>query len=230
MGYHKEEFKTKDSFTEDHEWFRTGDLGNLDLSGFLTLSGRLKEIIITAGGKNVAPIPIEDAIKEELSEVVSNVVIVGEKKKYLTCLITLRVTVDPATQQPTDILDPIVIRWAQKQGCPNVHTISDFVNGPHTQRLLYNIQATLDTVNSKSESNVTKVQKFSILPQEFSVDGGELGPTLKLKRFFVYDKYADAISTLYEEVSESTQIEEDSEPVSTVRQRVPRVRLNTIPA
>ena len=88
MGYHKEEAKTKETFTEDL-WFRTGDVGALDPEGYLTISGRIKEIIITAGGKNVAPIPIEDNLKEALKSVVSNVVVVGEKKKYLTSLCLL---------------------------------------------------------------------------------------------------------------------------------------------
>lgn len=229
MGYHREELKTKETFTEDHEWFKTGDIGNLDLSGFLTISGRLKEIIITAGGKNVAPIPIEDSIKAELKDVVSNAVVVGEKKKYLTCLVTLRVTVDPETQQPTQDLDSAVTRWAKRQGFVGIKTIDDFINGTHSERLLARLQAKLDIVNSKADSNVTKVKRLAILPREFSVPGGELTPTLKLKRFVVYEKYADQISGLYEERSSATATKEETSQTTAVPD-VEQTRNSNIPA
>ena len=213
MGYHGEKKKTIEAFTEDF-WFRTGDIGAFDPSGNLTISGRLKEIIITAGGKNVAPIPIEDNIKEALKAVVSNVVVVGEKKKYLTSLLTLRVQVDPVTLLPTDKLDTSVVNWAKIQGCPGLETIDDFINGPHAQTLRASVERSFKLVNSRSESNVTKVQKFAILPQEFSVPSGELGPTLKLKRFFVYDKYASYIDAMYDAVEEQVEVEKKKEQLT----------------
>ena len=90
MGYHNDETKTKEAF-EDGHWFRSGDLGKFDQDGFLWLSGRLKELIITAGGENVAPVPIENKIKAELPQLLANVVVIGDKKKYLSCLISLKV-------------------------------------------------------------------------------------------------------------------------------------------
>ena len=84
MGYHKEEAKTKEVF--DDGWYLSGDLGQFDPDGLLWLTGRSKELIITAGGENIAPILIENSIKFELPELLSNVVVVGDKRKYLTCL------------------------------------------------------------------------------------------------------------------------------------------------
>ena len=84
MGYHKEEAKTKEVF--DDGWYLSGDLGQFDPDGLLWLTGRSKELIITAGGENIAPVLIENSIKFELPELLSNVVVVGDKRKYLTCL------------------------------------------------------------------------------------------------------------------------------------------------
>ena len=84
MGYHKEENKTQEVFEDG--WYKSGDLGRFDSDGFLWLTGRLKELIITAGGENIAPILIENNIKLELPELLSYVVVVGDKRKYLTCL------------------------------------------------------------------------------------------------------------------------------------------------
>ena len=208
MGYHKEEQLTREAFTEDY-WYRSGDIGSFDSEGYLTVSGRLKEIIITAGGKNIAPIPIEDALKDELKKVVSNAVIVGEKQKYLTCLLTLRVIIDQETQQPTDQLDPVVIHWAKNLGCHDLETVDHFINGPHSGKLSAAILQGFNNVNSKAESNVTRVQKFTILPKEFSINGGELGPTLKMKRYFVYEKYSSYIDAMYVEVKAAELKKED---------------------
>lgn len=90
MGYHRDEIKTKEAFTNE-DWFRSGDLGKIDQDGFLTLSGRLKELLITSGGENVAPIPIEENIKKELADVVSYAIVIGDHRKFLSCLLTLKV-------------------------------------------------------------------------------------------------------------------------------------------
>ena len=84
MGYHKEEAKTKEVFEDG--WYKSGDLGRFDPDGLLWLTGRRKELIITAGGENIPPVLIENNIKLELPELLSNVVVVGDKRKYLTCL------------------------------------------------------------------------------------------------------------------------------------------------
>ena len=87
-----------------------------DSDGFLTITGRIKELIITAGGENISPIAIEDNIRNELPEVVSNVMAVGDRRKHLTCLITLKVVVDEVTAQPTDRLDPAAVAWCEAHG------------------------------------------------------------------------------------------------------------------
>ena len=90
MGYLNEPDKTNESF-DAHGWLRTGDLGRIDPDGFIYITGRLKELIITAGGENIAPVPIEDTFKSELAQLVSNCMLVGDKRKYLVMLVTLKV-------------------------------------------------------------------------------------------------------------------------------------------
>ena len=82
----------------------------------MRITGRIKELIITAGGENISPICIEDNIRNELPDIVSNVMAVGDRRKYLTCLITLKVVVDEATAQPTERLDPAAVEWCEANG------------------------------------------------------------------------------------------------------------------
>ncbi len=105
--------------------------------GYIEIAGRLKELIITAGGENIAPLPIEDNVKRELPGVVSNVVVIGDGKKYLTCLLTLKVTVDPATAQPTDNLEETVIEWCQEQGVGGLKTMNDLLTSDKKQVRLW---------------------------------------------------------------------------------------------
>ena len=90
MGYLNNEEKTAETFDADG-WLRTGDIGKIDSDGFLFITGRIKELVITAGGENIAPVPIEDRIKLELNKIVSNCILVGDKRKYLVILICLKV-------------------------------------------------------------------------------------------------------------------------------------------
>jgi acyl-CoA synthetase (AMP-forming)/AMP-acid ligase II len=134
MGYHHDEDATRKAFSEDGEyWYKSGDIGRIDEDGFMLLRGRIKELIVTAGGENIAPVPIEERIKRELQSVVSNVVLIGEAKKYLTVLLTVRVDVDADTLLPTDRLEPSATFWCKKRGTNNVRTIDDFINGPHAE-------------------------------------------------------------------------------------------------
>ena len=95
MGYLGEEEKTASTF-DSEDWILTGDLGSME-SGYLSIEGREKDLIVTSGGKNVASYPIETLIKTELGQLVSNCVVVGDKRKYLSCLITVKAVTDPAT-------------------------------------------------------------------------------------------------------------------------------------
>lgn len=196
MGYLNEESKTKEAFTPDG-YYLTGDIGKFDKDGFLTITGRKKELIVTSSGKNIAPIPIEDRIKHELGEVLSYVVVVGEGRHFLTCLMTLRVEQDLATMLPTQKLDPTTIKWCEKLGATGVTTVEEFINGPEASKLRAAIQEGVDRANLYAESNPFIVHKWTILPKEFSMLSGEVGPTLKLKRNVVNDIYASTISQMY---------------------------------
>jgi len=191
MGYHKDPIRTEESFQDG--WFKTGDLGRFDEDGFLWISGRSKELIITAGGENIAPVPIENNISSELSEIVSNVMVVGDKKKYLTCLITLKCKMDE-NGVPTNCLEDGVTKWCKQFSSEPVITVEDFEKN---SKLSEYIQKGLEFANEKAQANPNKVQKFAILPKDFSVQGGELGPTLKLKRHWVLKQYEDVIEKMY---------------------------------
>ena len=94
-------------------------------------------------------------------------------------------------------MDKTVVNWCEALGVPNVATVGDFLNHPQRGMLHEGIQRGIDAANEVALSNPSKVQKFAVLPAEFSNNGGELGPTLKLKRFFVASKYADVIDGMY---------------------------------
>ena len=197
--------KTKEAFTEDF-WFRTGDVGNIDPEGFLKITGRIKEIIITEGGKNIAPVPIESDIKDQLSSVVSQAIIIGDKRKYLSCLLTLKVEIDQETNLPTDRLDPVVRKWCKEallehkidaeKALPI--TTTDFIEGPHFKIFRQCIQNGIDIINSNAAFRAAEVRKFCILPKEFSIAGGEFGPTLKLRRHIIVKKYQHELDRMYE--------------------------------
>ena len=176
--------------------------------------------IITSGGENIAPVPIEENIKKELEDVLSNVVVVGDGRKFLTCMVTLKVEVDPMTQKPSTLLTDSTRAWAQRilpDSSKGVETLDDFINGEHADELQEALEAgsfKLDVfqctshdfkclgllrANEKASSRAHKVQKIQVLPTEFSVETGELGPALKLKRYFVYEKFQDIIDQIYEE-------------------------------
>ncbi len=111
MGYHKNKEATLSAFEDD--WYRSGDLGKFDEDGFLWLTGRLKELLITSGGKNIPPVPIEEDIKKAMHDFISQVIVIGDGKKYLTCLITLLAKVDNFGQ-PLEELEDSTIEWCQK--------------------------------------------------------------------------------------------------------------------
>ncbi len=161
---------------DDDGWFHTGDIGELDDDGFLRITGRKKEIIVTAGGKNVAPLVLEDAIRSH--PLVSQAMVVGDGRPFIAAL----VTIDPEFFEA----------WARQHGKEG--TIADLVDDPDLQA---EIQQAIDAANalvSKAEA----VRAFRILPVDFTIEGGELTPTLKVKRRIVSERYADAIASIYE--------------------------------
>uniref|UniRef100_A0A8C8B8G8 Long-chain-fatty-acid--CoA ligase ACSBG1 n=1 Tax=Otus sunia TaxID=257818 RepID=A0A8C8B8G8_9STRI len=195
MGYLNMEDKTKEAFDEDG-WLHSGDLGKLDKDGFLYVTGRIKDLIITAGGENVPPIPIEDAVKKELP-IVSNAMVIGDKKKFLAMLLTLKSVLDPDTSDPTDILTEQARDFCQKTGS-KATKVSEIV-ATRDQAIYQAIQEGINKVNMNATNRVHCIQKWIVLPRDFSISGGELGPTMKLKRLTVLEKYRNEVDSFYEE-------------------------------
>jgi long-chain acyl-CoA synthetase len=157
-------------------WFRSGDIGELDDDGYLSITGRKKEIIVTSAGKNVAPAVLEDRMRR--SPLISQVIVVGDAKPFIAAL----VTIDEAAIGP----------WAEAHG--KVGTAWEELRNDDAL-----IAAVADAVAdaNKAVSKAEAIKEFRILPSDLSVQGGELTPTLKVKRSVVASKYADLIDDMY---------------------------------
>ena len=168
-------------------WLHSGDVGRVDQDDFLWITGRIKELLVTAGGENVAPAPIEDDLKRRLPGV-STAVVIGDRLKFLSVLFTLK-------QRPNeDTFDDVLVGAAAAVN-PEVTTAVEAADDATWRRTL---QAAIDDYNKeKATSSAQRVQKFAILPLDFSQATGELTPTLKLKRAAVVEKYADVLRRLY---------------------------------
>ncbi|VAV89725.1 Long-chain-fatty-acid--CoA ligase @ Long-chain fatty-acid-CoA ligase, Mycobacterial subgroup FadD15, partial [hydrothermal vent metagenome] len=173
-GYWNNEQATDEAF--DGEWFRSGDLGVLDDEGFLSITGRKKEIIVTAAGKNVAPAVLEDRMRSHA--LISQVMVVGDAKPFIAALVALD--------------EDSLPRWAAGHG---KETLS---SGElhRDEDLLTEIQGAVDYAN-KAVSRAEAIKEFRILPSDLSIEGGELTPTLKVKRSVVASKYASVIEEIY---------------------------------
>uniref|UniRef100_A0A8D2MLE5 long-chain-fatty-acid--CoA ligase n=1 Tax=Zonotrichia albicollis TaxID=44394 RepID=A0A8D2MLE5_ZONAL len=193
MGYLNMEDKTREAIDEDG-WLHSGDLGKHDKDGFLFITGRIKELIITAGGENIPPVPIEDAVKNAVP-IISNAMLVGDKAKFLSMLLTLKCVVDADTGEPGDELSPEALAFCQRLGS-KATKVSEIISSK--DKAIYTaIQKGISAVNEKAVSNAQKVQKWVLLEKDFSLFGGELGPTMKLKRPVVAQKYRDRIAQFY---------------------------------
>jgi long-chain acyl-CoA synthetase len=174
-GYWNNPDATEDTMTEDG-FLRTGDLGAIDEDGYVSITGRKKDIIITAGGKNLTPANIEGDLRR--SRWISQAVMYGDRRPYPVALITL---------DPEEIL-----AWATAEGLP-----ADLAELADHERVRALVQAEIDRANA-SYAKVGQIKRFTILPRDFSLDSGELTPSLKLKRNVVYERYADELDRLYE--------------------------------
>ncbi|XP_048449271.1 long-chain-fatty-acid--CoA ligase ACSBG2-like, partial [Rhincodon typus] len=195
MGYLHMDDKTPEAVDEDG-WLHSGDLGKHDENGFLYITGRIKELIITAGGENIPPIPIEDAVKERLP-IISNVMLIGDKRKFLSMLLTLKCNVNSDTGEPQDDLSEAAIQFCQRMG--SKATKASEIIASKDVSIYSAIQECINHVNEKATSNAQRIQKWLLLEKDFSIPGGELGPTMKLKRPVVLKMYSDQIDDLYKD-------------------------------
>jgi long-chain acyl-CoA synthetase len=173
QGYYKNEEATAETLVDG--WLHTGDIGEIDPDGYLKITGRKKDIIITAGGKNITPANLEAEIKQH--PLVSQCVVIGDRRPFLVALVTL----DPEE----------AAKYASEHGLP-----PDPAALAENAEVNASIDKHVEKVNAKF-ARVEQVKKIEILPQDLSQEGGELTPTMKVKRNVVADKYASEIEALY---------------------------------
>jgi long-chain acyl-CoA synthetase len=174
LGYYKNPEATAETLSADG-WLRTGDIGTLE-DGFLRITDRKKDLIITAGGKNIAPQHLEHVMKS--SPYVSQAAAYGDRKKYVTALITL----------DREVIEP----WAQKHGLGEL-SFEDLASAAAVQDLL---TAEFERLNGRLARYET-IKRFHIVPGDFTIEEGELTPTMKLKRRVVVEKYQEQLDALY---------------------------------
>jgi long-chain acyl-CoA synthetase len=173
-GYYLNQKATDETF--ENGWLKTGDIARIDDEGFVYIIDRKKEIIVTAGGKNIAPQPLENELR--LDKFVSQAMVFGDRKPYLIALLTPNVErlVDLGREEKLNYID-----------------LDELVTN---NRILEIYTERIKELNKTLPSYET-IKKFVLLPREFSIEGGELTPTLKLKRKKIYNMYQDKIELLY---------------------------------
>jgi long-chain acyl-CoA synthetase len=174
-GYYKKPEATKEAISPDG-WFFTGDIGVIDEDGFLKITDRKKELIVNSNGKNIAPAPIESALKNEAF--VSQAVVIGDRRKFLSCVMV------PDLEKLSS--------WADANGAEG-KTPEELIQDP---RILAIFQDIIDRWN-KGKPHEQMLRKFSLLPSEFTIEGGELTPKLSVKRRVVDTKFKELIDAMY---------------------------------
>lgn len=159
------------------EWFHTGDIGSLDSEGYLTITGRKKEILVTAGGKNVAPAALEDPVRA--NPIVGQIVVVGDKKPFISALITLDSEMLPV--------------WLNNNGEDGGMSLEDAARNP---KVIAEVQRAIDAANARV-SRAESIRKFKILPTEFTEASGHLTPKMSIKRGEIVKDFAPEIEALY---------------------------------
>jgi long-chain acyl-CoA synthetase len=175
-GYWQNEDATKEAI-DSEGWFRTGDLGQLDSDGFLTITGRKKEILVTSAGKNVAPAMLEDRLRAH--GLISQCIVVGDQRPYIGALITLDAEALP--------------QWLASKGKPTDQTVEQVRTDPE---LNAEIDAAVKEAN-RAVSQAESIRKFTILGTDFTEGNGMLTPSLKLKRGVVMKEFGDEVESLY---------------------------------
>lgn len=173
-GYWRNDLATS-AVVDDDGWLHTGDLGELDEDGFLRITGRKKDIIVTASGKNVAPAPLEFRVRSH--PLVAGCVLIGDGRPFVSAL----VSIDPDEWQP----------WAAEHGLRG--SVADNVDSPVLRREISSAVAAANRTVSRAES----IREFRILPEDFTVEGGELTTTLKIRRDVVGSKYGELVESIY---------------------------------
>ncbi|PBI96368.1 long-chain fatty acid--CoA ligase [Rhodococcus erythropolis] len=174
-GYWKNNKATEETFVNG--WMRTGDLGELDSEGYLSITGRKKDLLVTAGGKNVSPGPMEDRIRSH--SIVSQAVVVGDGKTYITALLT----VDPEVFE----------KWKAENGKPSGATVAELRDD---KDLRAELQKAVDDANA-AVSHAESIKKFVILDRDLTEEDGEMTATLKIKRNVVVDRFSKEIEGMY---------------------------------
>ena len=174
-GYFKNPEATQNTIVDG--WLYTGDVGELDEDGDLIITDRKKDIVVTAGGKNLTPQYIENKLK--MSPYINDAIVIGDKRKYVTCLIMLD--------------EDTVMKYAQDNKI-QFSTYKDLTQSPEIGKL---INSEIDTVN-RTLSQVEQPKKFTILPKKLYVEDGEVTPTMKVKRSFVNEAFGDLIEAMYQ--------------------------------
>jgi long-chain acyl-CoA synthetase len=177
-GYHRLPDKTAELYDDDG-WMHTGDLGMIDEDGFIAITGRKKDLIITAGGKNVAPAEMEGYLQSIPG--VGQAVVVGDRQPYLSALI---------------VLDPEAL--PELEAAAQISGLTDVATAARNPDVKAYIERRMQEVCNAKVARYQTIKKIQILPTTFSVDGGELTPTLKVKRNIVGEKYAKEIAAFYE--------------------------------